>query len=257
MSRFDITRRSLFAMGSLLTAASISTLSNFAHAQAGGEDGGEDGGDVIGGSGGVCFAKGTSIRTVAGESPVEALRRGDLLPTIDGDALPVQWIGKRVHARPPARIWPADLLPIRIGRSALADNVPHRDLYVSAAHCFFLEGMLIEARELINGRTIQRCAVEADTIEYFHIKLECHSIIYAEGAPAESLLGVHEDYWDDVTSAEVLTIDEACAPIFSLPGNRARLASRLRSAVSPIVDYRNDLEIRRDKVEAQLLGRLD
>ncbi len=41
------------------------------------------------------------------------------------------------------------------------------------------------ARFLINGRTIRRDAV--DEVEYFHILLEAHQVIRAEGCDSESL----------------------------------------------------------------------
>ena len=50
--------------------------------------------------------------------------------------------------------------------------------------------MLAPAEILINGTTITRYeAREYDELEYFHIKLESHDVIYAEGAPAETLCG--------------------------------------------------------------------
>jgi hypothetical protein len=46
---------------------------------------------------------------------------------------------------------------------------------------------------LINGTTITRYeAREYDELEFFHIKLESHDVIYAEGVPAETLLNVEE-----------------------------------------------------------------
>jgi hypothetical protein len=43
----------------------------------------------------------------------------------------------------------------------------------------------VTAGSLING-TIAFCdARELDELEFFHIKLERHNVIYAEGAPAK------------------------------------------------------------------------
>src|SRR5262249_40589841 len=65
------------------------------------------------------------------------------------------------------------------------EGVPRRDLWISPNHALYLEGVLIEARDLVNGVSIvQPEAVRA--IEYFHIELGRHDVLVAEGAPAES-----------------------------------------------------------------------
>jgi Hint domain len=51
----------------------------------------------------------------------------------------------------------------------------------------FLEGVLIEAIDLVNGVSI----VQADRVErvdYFHIELDTHDVVIAEGALAESFV---------------------------------------------------------------------
>jgi hypothetical protein len=77
--------------------------------------------------------------------------------------------------------------PIRIQRGAFADNRPHSDLLVSPDHAIFVDGQLIAARQLINGTTIRQ---EKDwtSVEYFHVELDMHAILLAEGLPAESYL---------------------------------------------------------------------
>ena len=46
--------------------------------------------------------------------------------------------------------------------------------------------MLIPIRFLVNGRSIAQ--VETDRIEYWHVELDEHDILLAEGLPAESYL---------------------------------------------------------------------
>ena len=83
--------------------------------------------------------------------------------------------------------------PVRIARSALAPNVPHADLYVTQRHALLIDDLLIPAKSLINGTTISLHAAEDhDELEFFHIKLETHDAIYAEGAPCETLIRVDE-----------------------------------------------------------------
>ena len=77
--------------------------------------------------------------------------------------------------------------------SALSHNVPHADLYVTTAHALSIDGVLVAAGNLVNGSTITRYdARELDELEFFHIKLERHDVIYAEDA-CETLLNVDEN----------------------------------------------------------------
>ncbi|MBB3385139.1 Hint domain-containing protein (plasmid) [Rhizobium sp. WW22] len=132
-----------------------------------------------------CFLRGTLIRTPEGDTPVEDLRVGDLVVTHNGVA-DIKWVGRR-RLDPKAIDKPRDTLPIRIRVGAFAENIPSRDLYVSPDHCMFLEESLIPAKFLINGTTVTQEATLAP-FEYFHIELEQHSIILAEGAPTETYL---------------------------------------------------------------------
>ena len=56
-----------------------------------------------------------------------------------------------------------------------------------------IDGVLVPAELLVNGTTITRDETrEYDELEFFHVKLESHDVIYAEGAPAETLVEVNE-----------------------------------------------------------------
>jgi hypothetical protein len=137
----------------------------------------------------VCFLAGTRILTANGDVAVEDLREGDMVVTRDAgaDALePVRWIGRRridtaAHPRP------AECRPIRVCRGAIAPGQPHRDLLVSPDHALFIDGVLIPAKLLVNGMTI----LQDDSIrhvEYFHVELDRHAILVAEGLETESYL---------------------------------------------------------------------
>lgn len=132
-----------------------------------------------------CFKDGSYIRTSRGETLVEELQVGDRVATPDGYAS-VNWIGWRRFSIP-AYTTPEAALPVRISQNALADGVPSRDLYVSQEHAIFLDGLLIPARALVNERTITLCRAFAE-VTYYHVQLEAHSILFADGAPAESFL---------------------------------------------------------------------
>jgi hypothetical protein len=192
-----------------------------------------------------CFLRGTRIRTPKGEVRVENLAAGELISTFDGTAKPIKWIGRWSFPAASAERWPGELLPIKISRSALGPMVPHTDLYVSAFHALYVDGLLIPARNLVNGRSIVHCsAVEAETIEYFHVELEKHDVIFSEGAPTETLLedaseAIFDGLPDDPNAriAAGVARTQPFAP--RLPANRgAVIRARLRSAVSSWIDRR-------------------
>ena len=137
----------------------------------------------------VCYAAGTRILTATGERAIESLLRGDIVLTLsDGQlsARPVNWVGHRRidltrHPRPET------VAPVRIQRGAFADNMPHTDLLLSPDHAIFVDGKLICARQLANGTTI-RPERGWTVVDYYHVELDEHAILVAEGLPAESYL---------------------------------------------------------------------
>jgi len=58
--------------------------------------------------------------------------------------------------------------------------MPHRDLMVSPDHAIFVDGMLICARQLVNGTTIRQ-ELNWTAVDYYHVKLDQHAILLAEG----------------------------------------------------------------------------
>jgi hypothetical protein len=134
----------------------------------------------------ACFARGTMILTENGEYPVEDLSIGNRVVTLAGDIRPIKWIGRRSY-RGAFLLRNSDMWPIRVAAGALGPDVPRRDLYLSAKHALFLDGLLYPVECLVNGRSITRCACP-DEIEYFHIELDTHDVILAEGAPAETFV---------------------------------------------------------------------
>jgi hypothetical protein len=133
-----------------------------------------------------CFRAGTRIRTDRGERPVEALRIGDHVLTRSGDAAAIKWIGHRhidCHRHPDKRL----VLPVRIAAGAFADGMPCRDLWLSPDHAVAVDDALVPIRLLLNGATIVQ-EINSRQVHYFHIELERHDILFAEGLPAESYL---------------------------------------------------------------------
>ncbi len=133
-----------------------------------------------------CFLAGTGIRTDKGDVPVECLAIGDRVITLDGTAKPIKWIGRRAYASAFAA-GNRDIIPVLIKQGALGANLPGRDLYVSPLHAMFFDDVLVQAEHLVNGESVVRCP-EIDPIRYFHIELDQHDIVFAEGAPTETFV---------------------------------------------------------------------
>jgi Hint domain len=205
----------------------------------------------------VCFLKGTRIWTPDGERRVEDLRINDLVVTSSGEAKPIQWVWGRRFGRQYGQKWPKEIAPIRVAPSALGQGTPHRDLFLSRYHCLYLDGVLIPVVDLLNNKTITRCSADdLREIEYFHFKLERHSVIYAEGAACETLRAVTAVNSDKVEFEEYRRLhgepslpDEPVAPVLGYNGGRSRLRGRIRSAVSHVIDVRSKLEIVRDNLK--------
>jgi Hint domain len=181
-----------------------------------------------------CFLRGTLIRSADGYRPIESLAVGDLVPTqFSGMAAIRKIVSVTVH-RDEAGRWPDDCRPVRISAGALGDGVPTRDLFVTHTHAVFLGQVLVPIMSLVNGRTISFCdEIDRGSFEHFHIKLDDHDVIDAEGAFCES-------YRDETM--------EFCAPL-ALNGGRSRLWSHLRSAMAPVMDRRLPFDRIRDGLD--------
>lgn len=167
-----------------------------------------------------CFAEGTRIATLRGEIAVEALKIGDAVVLADGRNCRISWIGQRDldierHARP------EQVRPVRISAGAFAAGIPKRDLVVSPDHAFLMEGVLVQAKDLVDDVTI-RFDRSIRQIRYFHVELPAHDILLAEGAAAESFLDTgHRGVFDNDDAPVILHPDmmqnrrEAggCAPL--------------------------------------------
>jgi hypothetical protein len=179
----------------------------------------------------ACYAAGTAIATERGEVMVQQLRLGDRVRLAGGGTAPVVWLGHRgVECRRHPRPW--DVWPVRVRAGAFGERQPQRDLILSPDHAVFTGGVLIPVRYLINGATVVQ--EKAASVEYWHVELDRHNVILAEGLPCESyldtgnraafanggaLVHMHPDFALRVWAAE------ACAALV-LDGPRLTVAKR-------------------------------
>jgi hypothetical protein len=170
-----------------------------------------------------CFLAGTRILTRRGEVAVEDLAVGDEAMTLVGGRFArITWIGKRVLDTALART-PADVWPLRVRAGAFGEGMPARDLYLSPDHSVHVNGTLIPVRYLENGITVARAPMRH--VAYYHVELERHDVLVAEGMAAESYLdtGNRGDFEGterdpahavaDEAAARRIWAERACAPL--------------------------------------------
>lgn len=166
----------------------------------------------------ACFTAGTLIDTAEGPIAVEHLTSDMRLTTKDNGFQPVRAVVSRVV---PGR---CRFAPIVISKGALGNK---RELVVSPAHRMMISGwrtelmfgcaeMLASAKSLTNGDTIYSRPV--DEVEYFHILLDRHEIIFAEGSETESYFLNSESIVDDAA----LELMALFPDLFDVAGKTAR-----------------------------------
>lgn len=162
----------------------------------------------------ACFLRGTRITTAEGDLPVEMLRPGMQLLT-QGKGLQelLLVLNRKVGAEELARN--PRLRPVRIAAGALGAGLPRRDLRVSRQHRMLVRsgiakrmfggmGVLVSAARLteLPGIGLDEAARE---VEYYHLVLARHEVIFAEGAPSESFLLTAETH-AGLTAAQRATL---------------------------------------------------
>jgi hypothetical protein len=130
---------------------------------------------------------------------------------------------------------------------------------LSQWHSLLIDGALVTAGTLVNNTTIVQLDLrELDELAYFHIKLARHDVIFAEGTPCESLLKVDEaanNFSDYLRRYGRPVAEEApYAPVLAYNGARSEVSSRIRSAISPWYDFRQQLDVIRDRIEERGLA---
>ena len=140
----------------------------------------------------VCFAAGTRILASPGYLPVEVLRPGDKVQTLDSGLSEILWIGCRQVGlsdltRSPG-LRPVVIKPGLLGNSEL--------LCLSQQHRVMLDAAVSPMRgeAFVTARQLARCCPKTARIAhgkrhvtYYHLLLDRHEVLMANGAPCESL----------------------------------------------------------------------
>jgi hypothetical protein len=143
-----------------------------------------------------CFTAGTLIRTRDGLRAIESLAVGDLVETADHGAQALRWIGTRSLSSAELAA-SAHLRPVRIAAGALGPGQPEREMHVSPQHrmlvrsriaqrMFETDEVLVAACHLIGLPGITRDD-SLRPVTYVHLMFDRHEILFADGAPSESL----------------------------------------------------------------------
>jgi hypothetical protein len=136
------------------------------------------------------------IETDDGDYAVETLEVGMMVRTADRGYVAIDWIGSRDFGPGQLERMP-ELRPIRIRAGALGKNIPTTDLLVSPQHRMVLRSRIaqrmfadqeifVTAKYLV-GLPGVSIAHDVERVTYWHIMFRQHEVIFANGAPTESL----------------------------------------------------------------------
>ncbi|NNF25538.1 MAG: hypothetical protein HKN63_12165 [Rhodobacteraceae bacterium] len=138
------------------------------------------------------------IRTPKGERPVEALRAGDLVATLDRGPQPIVWIGgRRVSWREMKR--GKGLRPILVRANTFGQGRPFADTFFSRQHPILLSrdtarsrfietaGVFAPVHALTEVPGIEEQCPTAGT-QFIHILTKDHNILWSNGLATETLL---------------------------------------------------------------------
>jgi hypothetical protein len=137
-----------------------------------------------------CFLEGTKILTTRGYVPVEELTKDDAVVSC-GDihanryceknnrVAPIRWVGKYTKLNPPP-----NHQPVCITKDAFSMGMPFEEVHLSGNHGVVLFGKLVPLKKLLNDSTVYR--VPVDKAVYYHVEVEGHQCILANGVRAET-----------------------------------------------------------------------
>ncbi|MEP5761163.1 MAG: Hint domain-containing protein [Litoreibacter sp.] len=182
------------------------------------------------GTNNICFTGGTIFETPEGPTLIDNLRPGDQLFTKDNGPQTIKWIWAKVWTTAELRKNP-NLYPVRVKKDAFGNGLPERELLVSRQHrilvgsrivqrMFDCAEVLVPAKDLLELDGVD-IVTDCETMTYYHILLEQHEIVFANGVPSESLhLGP-----ESLKMMENEAIEELCKIFRMEPGILPKLTS--------------------------------
>jgi len=187
---------------------------------------------------------------------VQELQIGEAVHTLDG-LKTIKWIGYNKFTKEEGTAWQDSVMPVRVARFALDDHTPQHDLYLSPRYYVYFNNVLIPVMYLINEATIMRhMPSDMSVIQYYHLDLGTHEVIYAEGAPVDS-------YFDDGSGRESFSNfgqyarlygserQSKMIPFAPMLGYRKRRQNVLglaRYLISDVVDIRDAIQNAHDQI---------
>tara|TARA_R110002020_G_scaffold106362_1_gene247609 strand:- start:68 stop:1012 length:945 start_codon:yes stop_codon:yes gene_type:complete len=151
----------------------------------------------------ICFTGASQILTTRGPVAVEHLSVGDRAVTATGAEREIRWIGRRTVDCAGDT---SHMAPVRIRTNAFGAGVPERDVLLSPGHPVLVRQtgveVLVPIMNLINGTTIERTSMQSVT--YWHVELDQHDVLLADGLPAESFFDMGSRAWFDNDLDDVL-----------------------------------------------------
>lgn len=134
-----------------------------------------------------CFCAGTLIDTPDGPRPVESLRAGDLVDTVDHGPRPLVWVGE-IEA-----LASGHLAPVLLARGYLGAT---RDVMVSPQHRVALRSpgaelttghqeVLVAAKDLVDGKRV-KLVQDGRRVRYVHLLFDRHELVRSCGLISES-----------------------------------------------------------------------
>ena len=143
----------------------------------------------------VCYAKGTKILTKDGYKKIEDIRVGDdvvvfgdlkikegIELTNGDETKKVTFVGYFTRD-----VMDSDSKPVVFAKDVLGPNIPSEDVMVSPNHGVIFNKYFIWANAFLNLTPNIYRAESLESITYYHIELEEHSIICASGMMGESM----------------------------------------------------------------------
>ena len=182
----------------------------------------------------VCFAAETTIQTPTGPRVVASLKPGDLVSTQDNGPQPVQWIEQRTV------VGTGRNAPVIFAAGTIGNSHPLR---LSQQHRVMIRSPLAELLFACNEVFVPAKAMTGDTgicyaptacITYVHFLLPNHEIVFANGAPCESLLLgdmaqeiLHDGPAEANAPVPQIGIQTACRPVLTYQEARGIFGTRL------------------------------